>query len=66
MKFIKLKEVMAMTGLGRSSIYKFMNEGRFPGTVKLDIDKRGVRWVEHVIEEWMMEKVALRDACTVR
>lgn len=64
MKFIKLKEVMAMTGLGRSSVYKFMNEGRFPGSVKLD--KRGVRWVEHEIEEWMMEKIALRDACIVR
>lgn len=35
MRFIRLKEVMHVTGLGRSSIYNYMAEGRFPKTVLL-------------------------------
>ncbi len=30
MRFIRLKEVMHVTGLGRFSIYNYMAEGRFP------------------------------------
>jgi prophage regulatory protein len=60
MKFIKLKEVMATTGLGRSSVYKFMDEGRFPKSISLG--DRAVAWIDDEIEEWMMNKVAQRDA----
>ncbi|KJG56002.1 transcriptional regulator [Photobacterium kishitanii] len=60
MRFIRLKEVMHVTGLGRSSIYNYMAEGRFPKTVSLG--GRAVAWVESDIELWMAEKVAVRDA----
>ena len=59
MRFIRLKEVMHVTGLGRSSIYNYMAEGRFPKTVSLG--GRAVAWVESDIELWMAEKVATRD-----
>ena len=59
MRFLKLKEVMALTALGRSSIYKFMNEDRFPQSVSLG--DRAVAWVESEIEEWMHERLSKRD-----
>ena len=59
MRFIRLKEVMLVTGLGRSSIYNYMAEGRFLKTVSLG--GRTVAWVESNIELWMTEKVAARN-----
>ncbi len=59
MRFLKLKEVMALTALGRSSIYKFMEENRFPKSVSLG--DRAVAWVESEVEEWMHERLSQRD-----
>ncbi|WP_434144104.1 AlpA family transcriptional regulator [Photobacterium leiognathi] len=59
MRLIRLKEVMSLTGLGRSSIYKFMEESRFPKSVSLG--DRAVAWVESEIEDWIVEKIAERD-----
>ena len=50
---------MAQTGLGRSSIYKFMDEETFPKSVSLG--GRAVAWVESEIEDWMCEKLSKRD-----
>ncbi|CAK3167101.1 AlpA family transcriptional regulator [Vibrio splendidus] len=60
MRFLRLKEVIALTGLGRSSIYKFMDENTFPKTVSLG--GRAVAWVESEIEEWMEKRLALRES----
>ncbi len=59
MRFLRLKEVMALTGLGRSSIYKFMEENTFPKSVSLG--GRAVAWVESEIEDWMSERLSQRD-----
>ncbi len=59
MRLIRLKEVMSLTGLGRSSIYKFMEESRFPKSVSLG--DRAVAWIESEIEDWIVEKIAERD-----
>ena len=58
MRFIRLKEVMHVTGLGRSSIYNYMAEGRFPKTVSLG--GRAVAWVESEITDWIQDKIAQR------
>ncbi|WP_279152217.1 AlpA family transcriptional regulator [Photobacterium iliopiscarium] len=58
MRFIRLKEVMHVTGLGRSSIYNDMAEGRFPKTVSLG--GRAVAWVESEVQDWMLERVSGR------
>lgn len=50
---------MALTALGRSSIYKFMSEGRFPQTISLG--DRAVAWVESEIHDWMNERLSQRD-----
>ncbi|WP_332408370.1 AlpA family transcriptional regulator [Vibrio metschnikovii] len=49
-----------MTGLGRSTIYKFMaDETDFPKSVPLG--GRAVAWVESEIEEWMESRLSMRD-----
>ena len=59
MKLIKLKAVMECTGLARSTVYKFIAEGRFPKPVKLGA--RMVAWVEGEIQQWILERIGERD-----
>lgn len=59
MRLLKIKDVMDKTGLGRTSIYKYIGLDQFPRPVPLG-EKR-VAWVEHEIEEWIMTKVQQRD-----
>lgn len=59
MRIIRLKDVMATTGLGRSSIYKYAHEGTFPKPVSLGGRSSG--WVLDEVEEWVIEKIAQRD-----
>lgn len=58
MKLMRLKDVICKTGLGRSTIYKFMAEGQFPKAVPLG--GRAVAWVEQEIDDWITGRVALR------
>ncbi|XNJ77419.1 AlpA family transcriptional regulator [Vibrio cyclitrophicus] len=53
MRFIKLKEVMHKTALSRSSVYRKMDEGKFPKSISTG--DRSVVWKESEIEEWMTE-----------
>ena len=59
MRFLRLNDVIAATGLSRSTIYKFMDEEVFPKTIPLG--GRAVAWLESEIEEWMEQRLALRD-----
>ncbi|MDP2228244.1 MAG: AlpA family transcriptional regulator [Moraxellaceae bacterium] len=63
MIILRLKDVMACTGLGRSSVYKFITEGRFPKPVALG--DRAVGWVEEEVQDWIRARVAARDGKTV-
>jgi prophage regulatory protein len=60
MKFLRLNQVMAMTGLSRSWIYLAIAENRFPKQVTLG--GRSVAWVSEEIEKWMASRIELRDA----
>ncbi|KGE78553.1 helix-turn-helix transcriptional regulator [Halomonas salina] len=59
MRLIKLKDVTSLTGLARSTIYKYISEERFPKPVSLG--ERNVAWVEEEIQGWILEKIAERD-----
>lgn len=60
MRFLRIQDVMSLTGLGRSTIYKFMaDETDFPKSVPLG--GRAVAWVESEIEEWMESRLSMRD-----
>jgi len=60
MRIIRLREVMATTGLARSTVYKYISEGAFPKPVSLG--ERCVGWVEEEVQDWVMEKIEERDA----
>lgn len=59
MKIIRLPEVVRMTGLARSTVYKHMAEQRFPKQIKLGA--RAAGWLLTEIEEWIEARVAERD-----
>ena len=59
MNLIRLKEVIHLTGLTRSSIYKFMKNGCFPKSISLGA--RAVSWPESDIQEWIKSKIQERD-----
>lgn len=52
-RLIRLPEVRHRVGLGRSTIYRWMAEGRFPKPVQLG--GYAVAWAEDEIEEWVAE-----------
>ncbi|MCM7775028.1 AlpA family phage regulatory protein [Enterobacter asburiae] len=49
-----LKEVSRAVGLSKTSIYKSMNAGEFPQSIKIG---RSTRWVSTEVETWITEKV---------
>ncbi len=50
------REVEAITGLSKSSLYRLMYTGDFPQTVKLS--PRRVGWSELAIHAWLSERGA--------
>ena len=58
-KLLKLQQVMAITGLARSTVYRYCTEKDFPRPVQLG--NRNVAWVEAEIQEWLEQKIHQRD-----
>ena len=54
-RFLRLPEVLARTGLSRSTIYVRLDEGRFPRPVSLG--GRAVGWIEAEVDEWIRERI---------
>jgi prophage regulatory protein len=50
-RLIRLPEVRRRVGLGRSTIYRWMAEGKFPKPVQLG--GYSVAWAEDEIESWI-------------
>jgi prophage regulatory protein len=48
--FLRMRLVMRMTGLGRSTIYRLMAEDRFPSPVRLT--NRAVAWRRSDLDRW--------------
>ncbi|EMO7928163.1 AlpA family transcriptional regulator [Pseudomonas aeruginosa] len=59
MRIIRLKEVMDLTGLARSTVYKYIAANEFP--VPLSLGDRCVGWLESEIHDWILARVAERD-----
>ena len=64
-RFIRLPEVMSRTGYGRTSIYRKMEDGSFPKSLKLggppkdpnEFDSRAVAWVEDEVDQWVEDRI---------
>ena len=69
-RFIRLPEVLSRTGYGRTTIYRKMEDGSFPRSVKLGgppkdpeaFDSRAVAWIEDEVEQWIESRIDERDS----
>jgi prophage regulatory protein len=67
-RFIRLPEVLSRTGYGRTTIYRKMEDGSFPRSVKLGgppkdpnaFDSRAIAWIEDEVEQWMESRIEER------
>lgn len=59
-RLIRLPEVMAMTGLSRSSIYERKSRGYFPQSIS--IGARAVAWESTQIEQWINETIKASES----
>ncbi|ELZ1191566.1 TPA: AlpA family transcriptional regulator [Vibrio cholerae] len=57
-RLIRFREVLTMTGLSRSSLYRFIEENQFPTQVQLG--GRAVAWVEGEVQEWIAQRITNR------
>jgi prophage regulatory protein len=51
-RIYRCPEVLVRTGLGKSTLYRRMSEGRFPRPVPLGSD-RVVGWVAEEVDAWI-------------
>jgi len=54
-RIIRLKTVLARTGLSRSTLYRKIAEGTFPGQVRISI--HGAGWYESAVSSWIADPV---------
>jgi prophage regulatory protein len=50
MKFLRIRQVMQLTGLSRMTIYRLELSGRFPKRRRLS--KNSVAWLESDVQAW--------------
>jgi len=70
-RFIRLNEVMSRTGYGRTSIYRKMEDGSFPKSLKLggppkdpkEFDSRAIAWIEDEVDQWIESRI--KDRVTI-
>ena len=69
-RLIRLPEVMNRTGYGKTSIYRKMEDGSFPKSIKLGgplenptaFDCRAIAWIEDEVEQWIESRIEERDS----
>ena len=69
-RLIRLPEVLSRTGYGRTTIYRKMEDGSFPRSVKLGgppidpnvFDSRAIAWIEDEVEQWIESRIEEGDS----
>jgi len=59
-EFIRLPEVLYLTGLGKTSIYKLMNTNSFPKPTSFGA--RRIAWKRSDIQTWIKSKIQARKS----
>jgi prophage regulatory protein len=52
---LRTPEVLRVTGLSKSTIWRLMKAGKFPRNVKLG--PKAVGWLAHDIDRWFQDRV---------
>lgn len=55
MELLKLPEVMKQTTLGKSTIYAYVRDGKFPSPI--EVGDRSVGWVRSEISDWVQDRI---------
>jgi prophage regulatory protein len=58
-RIIRLRTVLARTGLSRSTLYRKIAEGTFPRQLPISIN--GAGWHESAVERWIADPAAYRE-----
>lgn len=59
-RLLRRREVERLTGMGRSTLYLAISEGRFPKPIH--ITNKAVAWIEAEISAWQAARIAERDS----
>jgi prophage regulatory protein len=54
-RFIRLPEVIRMTGMSRTAIYMSIQRREFPAAIEIGLRSRA--WLESRVRSWMAERV---------
>lgn len=58
MRFLRIRQVMQLTGLSRMTIYRLELAGRFPQ--RRQLSKNSVAWLESDVEAWADSRPVVR------
>lgn len=50
-RILRCRQVLARTGLSRSTLYALIGRGEFPNALRLS--ERSVGWLEHDVAQWI-------------
>lgn len=59
MRILRMKTVIEITGLARSTVYKYVAEGIFPKP--LSLGGRSVGWLESEVHSWIQSRLVERN-----
>jgi len=60
MKILRCKEIENKISLKKSTIYAMIQNGLFPGPIKLN--QKSVGWIESEVDEWLNQRAMERDS----
>jgi len=58
-RIIRLKAVLARTGLSRSTLYRKIGDGTFPR--QIPISAHGAGWHESAVDRWVADPAGFRE-----
>lgn len=61
-RLIRIKEVMAITGISKSYIYSLCSQDQFPKSIQLVKNGSAVAWVEQEVLDWVDSRIQARDS----
>ena len=61
-RLLRIGEVLARTGLKRTTLYELVRQGKFPKQTKLCEGSRSSFWIEAEVQDWIERVIAARAA----
>lgn len=60
-RILRLRDVLTVTGIGKSKLWQMIGAGEFPVPIRLGGDRsRAVGWHRHEVDEWIDTRPRIR------